>query len=166
VPNRPPRTLPCFPSHSGNASLPTGSDRAFISKYHQTSLLHCQAASFNAPSRPSLLSFLRQKRLLAGLATAKVLFSKDSTNARGVVQFRCHINPRFPARIRRSSLLRLSALALRGIENRFVAWSLLPRCCRCVPYRSLAPSDSISYRVVGPVNVISQSYFTLKHPAQ
>jgi len=92
--------LPCFPSYPDRTSLPASSDRAFISKNHQTPLLHCPAASFNAPVQPSLLSFLRQKRLLAGLATAKVLFFKGSTkcpNACGVVQFRCHINPWLPS---------------------------------------------------------------------
>jgi hypothetical protein len=91
--------LPCFLNYPDRASLPASGDRAFISKNHQTPLFHCPAASFNAPDQPSL-SFLRQKRLLVGLATAKVLFFKSSSkfpNARGVVQFRCHINPRLPS---------------------------------------------------------------------
>jgi hypothetical protein len=70
--------LPCFLSYPGRASFPASGDRAFISKTHQTPLLHCPAASFNAPDQSSLLSFLRQERHLAGLATAKVLFFKGS----------------------------------------------------------------------------------------
>jgi hypothetical protein len=162
--------LPCFPSYLDRTSLPASGNRAFISKNHQTPLLYCPAASFNAPDQPILLSFLRQKRLLAGLATTKVLFFKSSMKCPNARAW-CSSVP-LPHQsmtsvcIRRPTLLRPCASGYQG--------SVCPFFLGVVGARQMSytvvllrPTVLYSYRVVGPVNVIPQSPTSLSdNPVQ